>query len=400
MSLLKRIYAKLLIGNIKEMDDEPDVDKWLAFLKTLPEPKDEVDEAYNKYRCRAYHYPAYKTFILNIGALPMAVLSYGCFFRKKRRLPSVREASLLVERKTDVDYADIFPSELAQSYDRVMEVVDSRNQKELLNVRLSLEAVQLYWKTVKRHPFSLYFQFWTARELSKHCSYISQYNPSATAVYIEERNIAGPLLRRLYESTGRQYISFMHGEYLLRLIQGYMSFSAYYIWDQEYENIFSEILHCHIGRYILYKPRKLEKKWHFEGIVPEYYCTYYFSAESKESIRKLSEVFAQLEKKGHKCKVRPHPRYSQWEIIRETFPADRIEDPRQVSIEQSLSSTRYVVGLATTVLAEGYYEGKEIVVDDITSLQKYANLEKRHFLVLKRPHLLLSNLLKDDEEKT
>ena len=393
MPLMKKIYSKLVVGNIKEMDEEPNVDKWLDFLSKLPQPKDFIDYSYNKYRCRAYHFPWYKSLLLNLFSFPIALLSYFSLKKKKNALIKCESEKLLIEKKADVDYKDIIPSELTTKFGTIEEVLDARADKEKFRVEFTFESANLYKRVILRHPFSFYYQVWISRELSKHCKYIMDYNPSAVAVYVEERNIASPILKELYEITGRSYISFMHGEYLLRLIQGYMAFSEYYIWDEEYQNIFKDILHCNIDKYTLYKPKKLEKKWDFDGIEPEYLCTYYFSAESKESIKKLSDIYKKLEQKGYKCKVRPHPRYSQWEYISHYFSTEEIEDYKTVSIEDSLSNTKYVVGLATTVLAEGYYEGKEIVVDDITSPEKYANLSKRNFIVLKRPHVLFSELI-------
>ena len=393
MSFIRTVYKKFVIGNIKETDFEPDVDQWLAFLRDLPVPRDCIDESYNKYRCRCFHFSAVKNAALNLASLPLAVWSWIALLGRDVSLPERPADRLLIERKESLDYSDVFPEELHSRYAETVEILDSRTKGESMRLSYSREAKSILRNALKRHPFSFYYLFWLARELSKHCAYIRSDNPAAIAVYIEERNVAGPVLRFFYESVGRRYLSFMHGEYLLRLIQGYMSFSEYFIWDEEYERMFREILRCNIGKYSLYTPRKLTKKWDFGQTEPEYYLTYYFSAESKESIIKLGEIVSQLEKSGKKCKVRPHPRYSRWDAIRGVFSAEQIEDPRAVSIEESFRSTRYVVGLTTTVLSEAFYEGKEIVVDDVTSPEKFANLEKRHFVVLKRSHILLSDLL-------
>lgn len=393
MSLISRLYRRFVIGNIKEMDDEPDVDKWLIFLSSLKQPNDFIDESYNKYLCREFHFPMYKNLLLNIVSIPMAIWAIMNLFGKKIKLPNVPQGKLLIEKKADVDYEDIIPESLINSYQHISVIEDIKNENSRNRLYFTDEAKKLFIQTIKRHPFHFYYLYWVARELSKQCKYLMDYNCASCVVYIEERNVAGPIINHLYESTGRKYISFMHGEYLLRLIQGYMSFSEYYIWDNDYEDMFRNVLKCNIGEYIIYKPQKLTKKWNFEDSVPRYLCTYYFSAESKESIKKLSEIFYLLNDKGYKCKVRPHPRYSQWNIIAESFPKEMIEQPKDISIEESLRDTKYVVGLATTVLAEGYYEGKEIVVDDISSPDKFMNLEKRHFIVLKRPHILFSELL-------
>lgn len=392
MEIIKRIYSKLVVGSIKETDFEPNVDEWYAFLDKLPEPQDYIDEAYNKFLCRNFHYGKLKSFILDFCALPLLAAGVVKSLFVKKHLPEIDGKKLIIERKRDVAFEDIFPEELYGQYDTALAVEDLRNKKEL-NFEYAAEAKEIFSEVYKRYWNKPYFMLWCYRELGKHSEYILQYNPSSIAVYVEERNIAGPLIRKLYESTGRKYISFMHGEYLLRLIQAYMSFSEYYIWHPSYVETFGDILHCNIGKYVLYRPKKLQKKWDLEKDIPDYYCTYYFSAESKESIRKIGEIFKQLEEKGKKCKVRPHPRYSQLQEIEKNFSKEMIEDPKQVSIETSLRRTKYVVGLATTVLAEGYYEGREIVIDDIGSPEKYGNLVKRRFVTLSLPHILLSELV-------
>lgn len=388
------IYSKLVVGSIKELDFEPNVDEWYAFLDSLPIPKDYIDESYNKYLCRNFHYGRFKRFILDLCALPFfALMSLRIIFVRSH-LPDVDSKKLIIERKQDVAFEDIIPEELYNQYDHVLDIADLRCNKDF-NFEYAIEARIIFSELYRRHWKEPYFLLWCYRELGKHSEYIIKYNPSCIAVYIEERNVAGPLIRKLYESTGRKYISFMHGEYLLRLIQAYMSFSEYYIWHPSYIDTFANVLHCDIGKYILYQPRKLTKKWNLELTKPDYFCTYYFSAESKESIKKIGEIFQQFIKMGKKCKVRPHPRYSQLQEIKKTFPSSMIEDPHQISIEESLRSTYYVIGLATTVLEEGYYEGRKIIIDDISSPEKYNNLLKRRLVTLSLPHKLLSELVVD-----
>ena len=78
-----------------------------------------------------------------------------------------------------------------------------------------------------------------------------------------------------------------------------------------------------------------------------------------------------------------------------------IENPKEISIKESLSRTKYAVGLATTVLSEAYFEGRTVVIDDISSKEKFDNLERRNFICLRRPHFLLSELMAEiDKEKT
>lgn len=399
MKIFRKIYRKVIFSSIKNCDEEPDVDDWFAFMGGLPKPNDYIDESYNKYRCREYYFQKYKSFFLNIVSFPLYLWMRFHLLGIKQYSVAPNSGKLIIEIKKDVDYKDILPCQFYDDYSSIEKVKSEKSSRNIEKPDFIQEAKDIFKKIIKRHPFDFYYLLWIGKELSKHSKYIKKYNPVATAVYIEERNIASPILRHLYESTNRKYISFMHGMYLLQLIQGYMGFTEYYIWDKEYEITFSRLLKCNINKYIVYKPIKLQKKWDLKNENQEYYCTYYLSGESKESIKLLRDIFDQFDKNGKKCLVRPHPRVSHWELIHRSFPESMIEDFQKISLKESLKRTKYVLGLETTVLAEAYCEGKDIVIDDITNRTKYLNLKKRKMITLKWPHLLLSDLINNGYEK-
>ena len=399
MDIFRNMYRRIIFSSIKNCDEEPDIDNWFIFMGGLPIPNDYIDESYNKYRCRKYYFQNYKLFFLNIVCFPLYLWMRFHLLGKKQHSVNPDRGKLIIEIKEDVDYKDVLPHQFYDDYSNIEYVKSEKSSRNIRKLEFTQEAKNIFKKVIKRHPLAFYYLLWVGKELSKHSKYIKEYNPSATAVYIEERNIASPILRQLYESTNRKYISFMHGMYLLQLIQGFMGFTEYYIWDKEYETTFSQLLKCNIKNYILYKPIKLQKKWNLQNDNPEYYCTYYLSGESKESIKLLRDIFEQFDKSGKKCLVRPHPRVSHWELIHRFFPENMIENFQEISLEQSLKRTKYVLGLETTVLAEAYCEGKEIVIDDITNRDKYLNLKKRKMITLKWPHLLLSNLVNNEDEE-
>ena len=168
------------------------------------------------------------------------------------------------------------------------------------------------------------------------------------AVYVNERNVASPILKEIYSAQNRRFISFMHGEYLLNMIQAYMSFTDYYVWDDSYIDTFSGFLKSDITHYHVYKPLKLQKKWNLEKIVPEYTFTYYFSNESKDAIKIIADTFSVFRQNGYKCKVRPHPRFMQnIQDMADEFKGVLIETPSEVTLEESLGNTEFVIGLAT-----------------------------------------------------
>lgn len=389
MSALGEFYKNFIIGDIKNTEEEPDVDEWMEFLASLPEPKDCIDEAYNKYLCRLQYVPKKKTVLLNTAAFAVLAATLPRVMRSGKPLPKKQGKKLLLEKKKDVDYTDVLPPELPGEYDEFLPV----DQTKAKIGDLSKEALSLYKAAVRRHPTEFYFQLFLLKELSNHSRYIRTYNPSATAVYINERNVAGPVLTRMYEKTGRKLISFMHGEYLLQMIQAYMNFSEFYVWDEMYIDMFRKDLHCGIKKYIVTTPLKLTKKWHLEDIEPEIWCTYYFSGESTASVKRLAAAFKKAARDDRRYMVRPHPRYSHQDLIREYFPADMIEDPKEVSMEESMARTANCAGLHTTVLSEAQVEGRCAVIDDISDPEQFRNLERRKFVVLQRPHKLLSEII-------
>ena len=224
--------------------------------------------------------------------------------------------------------------------------------------------------------------------IATHSHILLNYNPESVFVYINERNIASPILTKMYEDEGRSFCSFMHGEYALQLIMAFMSFSKYYVWDKSYIEMFKEDLRCNIGEYIVYTPKKLQKKWHLEDTIPTYFCTYYFSGESKESVIKVAEALIRLNNHGKRCSVRLHPRYLLHKKLLEDTIAETdisIENAYELSIKDSLARTKYVVSLKSTVF------------DDISDKEHFDILSMQKFNVFNKPHLLFSELIRQVE---
>ena len=387
--LIDRLHEKFSDKEINKADIIPDIQEWKLFLNNLPEAKDSIDAAFNKYQCRMHYFPWYKRLLVNF--LGLCVLPVEIFFMVKSNQPvsKMNKGTAILEKSRDVPvYEDTFPKELYNEYNII--VVENFNKKFDI---LCKEARKILIKCIKRHPFNFFFIYFVYMELAAHSHFLLKYNPEATIVYVNERNIASPVITRLYENDGRKLISFMHGEYLLQLVQGFMTFSRYYILDKSYENMF-KWLKCNMGQYIVYTPGKLQKKWKFDGNVTKFYCTYYLSGQSKESILCLGSILEKFEAQGKKCKVRPHPRDIQYtKEILTSFRNITIEDANKVSLKESLENTKYVIGLNTTVLSEAYVEGKQIVIDDLSDRGRFLDAKRRGAIAFKKEHLLLSELL-------
>lgn len=382
------IYRKLTFNGILNFDREPpNVDEWRNFLNSIPEPKDDLEQSYAKYRARMHYFSAFYIVLANISAIFAFIFSIN-IFSKKHPIDPIGDKFLLVKADT-VHYNDIIPNDIYETYGASFDI----NKPNKSDWYLSNQAKNILKSSFKKYPFKFYFNFMLFKELAMYSTLVDRFKPNAIVTYVNERNIASPILTKLFEENGVEYISFMHGEYLLNLIQAYMKFSKFYVWDEHYIDMFENYLNCTIEEYPVYTPKKYSND-DIDNSNADYFITYYFGAESSERIKNSSEIFKALKANGFKCKIRPHPRRSNIEAIYEAFSDFEIENTEDISIEKSLSNTQHAVGLSSTVLSEALHGGVSVILDDISEPKRFKSLEDRKYILLESEHELLSNLIK------
>jgi hypothetical protein len=94
--------------------------------------------------------------------------------------------------------------------------------------------------------------------------------------------------------------------------------------------------------------------------------------------------------------IRYHPHYSELfpiSLIYDIFHEFVIEDPKAVSLIESLSRTEFVVSLYSSVLYQAYLSGKSIVMDDISFPDKYKKLKDFDYIIFKKDHINLSKFI-------
>ena len=101
-----------------------------------------------------------------------------------------------------------------------------------------------------------------------------------------------------------------------------------------------------------------------------------------------------MRKNGAKVAVRPHPLYSDMEIVRRLFPDFEIEANTEIGIETSILRTRHVVGLYSTVLYQAHINHVPVVVDDLTDPERFTQLAELKYMMLSLHHTLLSEITK------
>lgn len=391
-NIIGKIYKRFNIDAITNATYERmPLDKQKEFLKKFDEPVNDYQRSFYKYRCfREYSYYGRKwlIFLYNIGALIIYPFLFIMFSKRGNKIKrSDVSIDAVIENMDRLPNDDIIPKEIIDKYKKI-EVIKEINYKEYY---LNKNAIQICKEVNKMYFWNFYYKLIVMLKLAQFSSYIEENNPRAIVFYACEREFSGPLQTHLCEIEGVRYESFMHGDYLYQLCFAFQRYSMYYTWDLAYNKMF-DMLRCDSPMSV-YTPKKLSGI----GEIPDkheckYFATYYFSNETKENAEKIYSIFKQFLNKGLICKIRPHPRFSDIDMLYDVFSDIEIEVLQDYSLLDSIRDSLYIVGLNTTVLSQAYFSGKEIVIDNVSMKKQYSEMKDKMYIMMNRPHLTLTEL--------
>ena len=261
-------------------------------------------------------------------------------------------------------------------------------------------TLEIYWKFVKRHPFSFFRNLRALINIMGYNYLLTVYTPSAILCSRMELNPFSSLVTYTCETKNCEFAGFMHGETFLNIRYSFARFSKFYIWDEYYQKIF-EWARCSIKEYIVYKPG-IHNVIITSDNIPEYFITYYLNGDEKskkeKDIDQLREILRLFVSKGKRCKVRPHPRWSNIPQIKSALVDDKIdvESPYEVSIKKSILTSEYVMGTSSSVLVEAYYMGKKVIIDDISSPELIEELNERMYFLFSKEIIFLSDFIRNE----
>src|SRR5699024_1904090 len=291
MNLLKWLYRKFTFKYLLNFEQEdPSVEQWNAFLSKFPKPKDDYDLSYYKYLCRMYYFSKTYRLIANLVSLVAYLLIIPVLLRKRPDLVVSRKNNFVLVESLNVGYEDILPPKLKDKYGEMF-VVKKPTYKEWY---LNKNAKSILFKSILKRPFSWHYNIMLFKELSMYSQLLEKYNTKAIVVYVNERNIASSLVSMLCERQYVDFVTFMHGDYILQLIQAYMRFTKFYAWDEHYIEMFVNDLNCPQEQFEVYLPGKFKKEKFKELKTYEYFVTYYFGGESISRIKSIAKVFKEL----------------------------------------------------------------------------------------------------------
>lgn len=378
-------FLRFLRKGDKDLFDVP-AEEQKKYLDSFPEPNNDIDRSLFQYKCQSFFWPKWKAPVFNIGAFmaffPVLLLEWA--------------RSVIVHRCQQKDAISEFagmeecvPEELSRDFD----VWHSNNSvKGMLTLNDLVFVLKVFYKSFPNVYFSLKILLKTAQYSQK----IRMYNPRAFIVHCEF-SFTSSVLTQFCEQKGVEHIDVMHGEKLYHIYDSFFRFSKCYVWSEFYKSLFVK-LRAYSKQFVIRVPSSLRIETN-NYLKPEFYADYkYYLGEFSESeFASIVESMNKLKAQGKSVKYRVHPRYlSDLSIIEKYVLPSEIENPRLVSILESVSNCTYAVSNYSTVLSQAFMSGKKVIIDDVTFKSLYEKLAEYDYWLAKENCLRLSEVVHID----
>lgn len=376
----KKWYGSAASSSILESID---VDNFLNKLRTMREPLTAYERAYFQYKITDEYLD--KRYILKsnlIFFVGLPILAGILVLRRKK---------MSVEKKDAVFYKisgnlGIIPQSLNNKY-RIEEKEPS------LTMRMCPEIKKFLSIVLKRKWLAPTFVFKVIYALGNYAYIEKKYHPEVIITSYES-SFSSSVLTEFCEHRGIKHINVMHGEKILSPYQSFSAFTECYVWDEHYIKLFNKS-RMRIGKYIVDNPwTKLELSEKVNRKKADY--VFYLNCLSDSEMQRLAENVRKLKGRGVYIRVRPHPVQQNMNEMEQLIGSIcEIEYPKDVDILCSLASTDSAVSQYSTVLYQAYCLNKKVVIDDLTNEKLFKQLQKLDYIMLAKPHVLLSALVNE-----
>lgn len=354
-----------------------------AFLESLPEPKDLLERSYAQYRCQMM----LERPILRVMYQLAAMLLLPVYRRQLLRRPPPRKEETADAVFLSEDSERLLPETLRTAFPVLCQAWGYQGSSLLRKEDLALLSTLR-----RRYPTAFYFRFKCMAKLAMYRSLYETYRPKAILVS-EEYSYTSSFLSEYCHRLGVEHINVMHGEKLYYIRDSFFCFDRCYVWDECYRRLFCDLRTEPMQFRVELPPSMLP--WEKPSTPPEVDLTYYLQAEPTEQRMQIAAALHTLQARGMVIAVRPHPLYCD-DTLLEIFSGFTLEMPGNCSIEQSILRTKCAVSLYSTVLLQASINGVAVVIDDLTAPERFAQLKSLRYIMLDKPHGLLSALLQEE----
>ena len=354
-----------------------------AFLESLPEPKDLLERSYAQYRCQMM----LERPILRVMYQLAAMLLLPVYRRQLLRRPPPRKEETADAVFLSEDSERLLPETLRTAFPVLCQAWGYQGSSLLRKEDLALLSTLR-----RRYPTAFYFRFKCMAKLAMYRYQYELYHPKALIVD-EEISYTTSFLTEYCHRLGVEHINVMHGEKLYYIRDSFFCFDRCYVWDECYRRLFFD-LRAEPTQFRVEIPPSMQP-WEKPSTPPEVDLTYYLQEEPTEQRMQIAAALHPLQARGMVIAVRPHPLYCD-DTLLEIFSGFALEMPGNCSIEQSILRTKCAVSLYSTVLLQASINGVAVVIDDLTAPERFAQLKSLRYIMLDKPHGLLSALLQEE----
>lgn len=357
------------------------VEKQQEFLQSLGEAISDIDRGFKQYQCQNFFVsPKWKIVLFNmVGAivLPFVVLYY---LVKGLGVKNGEHIDTLIERK---GMDEVVP-------DVVREKFHPDNRYWDMGASMSLRDITFLLRLIVHAPHHPYFVLKAWMNVTLYSDMIRRHSPNVM-IQFGEFSFSSSILTAYCHEHGVKHIDIMHGEKLYFIRDAFFHYDECYVWEEHYAELFrslkAEPTQFHVA---LPKSMKIDVNVYINSNVYADY-KYYLALYSEEQIKSIVQSLEFAKSEGKTVKYRPHPRYSDMELLRKYVKDEEIEKTSDVGIMESISNTEYAVGSYTTVLSQAYFSGKEVILDDVTYREQYSKLKNMKYILAEKECILLSS---------
>lgn len=345
-------------------------------ITSFKEPANDYERSYFQYKCQQCFRAGWKKclfHVLSFIILPfllVGLLLTRVFRTKTKKLDAI--GSMKGCKKV---VPDSLQKEFQIDYDNWMN-----------GFSLNLRDVLFIVKVIIKTPFAPYFVLKTAIKVAAYSDMTYRFQPRAFIVN-DEYSFTSSLMTLYSNMHGISQIDVMHGEKLFYIGDGFFRYDRCYVWDAYYRTLLIK-LRAEKHQFIIEQPEAVkiiitDALDHQKYAKYTYYLQKYNEGELQSIVKSLS--FAEIE--GERVKFRPHPLYSNVNLLKKYVKASNIENPKEVTLEESIANTDIVIGYYSTVLYQAYLVGKKVMLDDVTFKEGYMKLKEHDYIMSYCPNV-------------
>ena len=353
-------------------DFEVPVDSQKSFISSFREPNDDIERGYYQYLCQNVFVPSWKQVCLNVIAALGLIIVIIYYVVKRLFVTKGDVIPVMIENK---GMDEVVPEIVKQQY-RPSTVGYNEGAS------LSLSDICFLFKLVNKSPLHPYFVFKAMMNIARYSGMIKKHSPGVM-IQFGEFSFSSSILTAFCHLHRIKHIDVMHGEKIFCIKDSFFHYDECYVWSDYYINLFKS-QRAYPDQFIVALPPSMVidiPKFFNKNSFADY--KYYLELYNEREIKQIVSSMEFALKGGMTVKYRPHPRYSDVSLLRKYVKDEDIELPREVSILESISSTNNAVGLYTTVMAQAYYSGKNVIIDDMTFKDIYDKCEEYQYAMVK-----------------